>query len=157
MDTRAPNSEGLELRQASLADLPEVRRCAYAAFSKYIERIGKAPAPMGADFVAQIGQGLLHVAVEGARFLGYVAFFPEGDHVHLDSIAVLPEHSGKGIGKRLLGYVERQARRHGLQAVELYTNEAMVENVAMYKRLGYTEIERKHHQGFNRVFFRKSL
>jgi hypothetical protein len=49
------------------------------------------------------------------------------------------------------------ARLDGLQAVELYTNEAMVENLAMYERMGYREIQRKHDAGFNRVFFRKAL
>jgi len=45
----------------------------------------------------------------------------------------------------------------GVDVVELYTNEIMTENIAIYTRLGYDEIERKHEDGFNRVFFRKLL
>lgn len=45
----------------------------------------------------------------------------------------------------------------GLPAVELYTNEAMTENQAIYSKLGYVETEKKHQDGFNRVFYRKSL
>jgi ribosomal protein S18 acetylase RimI-like enzyme len=151
------NRENLQIRRATLDDCANVRSCAQAAYSKYIDRIGKAPAPMGADFAAQIEEGIVHVALLGLQFVGYVVFYRQGDHVHLESVAVLPEQTGKGIGKELLCYVERAARLDGLKAVELYTNEAMVENLAMYTRLGYREIQRKHHAGFKRVFFRKSL
>jgi ribosomal protein S18 acetylase RimI-like enzyme len=127
------------------------------AYGKYIERIGKAPAPMHADFARQIEQGLIHVALRARQFAGYVAFFPEGDHLHLDAVAVLPEHSGKGVGKALIGYVEQVARQGGFKAVELYTNEAMTENLAMYPKLGYLETHRKRDAGYNRVFYRKTL
>ena len=153
----ALNSEDFQIRQATLDDFANVRSCAQAAYSKYIDRIGQAPAPMDADFAAQIEQGIVHVALFELQFVGYVVFYREGDHLHLESVAVLPEQTGKGIGKELLGYVERTARLDGLKAVELYTNEAMVENLAMYSKMGYREIQRKHHAGFKRVFFRKSL
>ena len=72
-------------------------------------------------------------------------------------MAVLPELSGKGIGKRLIEHVEQAGRQEGMKAVELYTNEAMIENLSMYVRLGYVEYVRKQQAGFNRVFFRKEL
>jgi Acetyltransferase (GNAT) family len=68
-----------------------------------------------------------------------------------------PEHSGKGLGRGLIGFVEHVARRDGFQAVELYTNEAMTENLAMYPKLGYRETHRKQDAGYNRVFFRKTV
>ena len=57
----------------------------------------------------------------------------------------------------LMEYVEQTARTHGANAVELYTNETMTENLAMYPKLGYIEIVRKQQHGFNRVFFRKLM
>jgi len=112
---------------------------------------------MNADLASQIAQGLVHVALCERRFAGYVVFYNEGDHVHLESVAVLPEQSGKGVGRALIAHVESVARSQGSRAVELYTNEAMVENLAMYPKLGYVEVQRKRHAGFNRVFFRKTL
>jgi GNAT superfamily N-acetyltransferase len=112
---------------------------------------------MNADFDQQIEQGLVYVATCGPQFGGYVVFYPEGDHLHLDAVAVLPEHSGKGLGRGLIGFVEHVARRDGFQAVELYTNEAMTENLAMYPKLGYRETHRKQDAGYNRVFFRKAV
>jgi hypothetical protein len=41
--------------------------------------------------------------------------------------------------------------------VTLYTNEAMVENLRLYRRLGFVETDRRVEDGYRRVFFRKSL
>lgn len=81
----------------------------------------------------------------------------EGDHVHLENVAVLPEYSGRGVGTRLIAHVERATREAGYHAVELYTNEVMTENLAMYAKVGYVEIIRRRVAGFNRVFFRKEV
>ncbi len=86
-----------------------------------------------------------------------MVFYPQGDHIHLESVAVMPERTGTGIGKALIGYVEGMAKSEGLKAVELYTNEVMIENVALYQKMGYREIQRKLQAGFNRVFFKKAL
>ena len=41
--------------------------------------------------------------------------------------------------------------------LRLYANEVMVENIALYERLGYRETERLMHRGFHRVFMRKEV
>ncbi len=153
----AENDDAIQVRRAVPPDLGNIRSCAQVAYGKYIERIGKAPAPMNADFAAQIEEGIVYVALRGLQFAGYVVFYPEGDHLHLEAVAVLPAHTGKGVGKALIRYVERAAQLAGLKAVELYTNEAMTENLAMYPKMGYRETQRKHDAGYNRVFFRKQL
>jgi hypothetical protein len=38
------------IRQAVSADLAEIESCAIAAYTMYVERIGKKPAPMVANF-----------------------------------------------------------------------------------------------------------
>lgn len=112
---------------------------------------------MHADFASQIAEGCVDVATCESRFVGYVVFYPEGDHIHLENVAVVPEYSGRGIGKHLIQHVERAARDAGYDAVELYTNEAMTENLAMYPRIGYVEVDRRRQAGFNRVLFRKQV
>jgi ribosomal protein S18 acetylase RimI-like enzyme len=118
--------------------------------------MGKEPAPMNADFAARIENGTVYVAICEHKFAGYVVCYSEGNHFHLESVAVLPEQSRRGIGTALIGYVERMARCKGVNAVELYTNEVMLENIAMYQKMGYEEISRKRQAEFNRVFFRKT-
>jgi hypothetical protein len=66
VEAYALSGEDFQMRKAKLEDLANVRSCAQAAYSKYIDRLGKAPAPMEADFAAQIEQGIVHVALRGA-------------------------------------------------------------------------------------------
>ena len=147
----------IEIRLATADDLSEIQACARAAYARYVERMGREPAPMVADFASQISLGRIYVGIYESLFAGYVVFYPEKDHFHLENIAVLPSLTGKGIGKKLLEHVEQTTRASGFNAVELYTNEMMTENLGMYPKLGYVEIERRQQDGFNRVFFRKAV
>jgi ribosomal protein S18 acetylase RimI-like enzyme len=151
------NNELTQIREATLGDLDDVQACARDAYSKYIDRIGAEPAPMSADFGSLIARGRVHVAVYQGQFAGYVVFYPEGEHLHLENVAVLPARAGKGIGRKLIEHVEWTARQQGFKSIELYTNEAMTENLAMYPKFGYLETGRTHQDGFDRVFFRKAL
>jgi ribosomal protein S18 acetylase RimI-like enzyme len=147
----------IQIRSATAGDLADIQSCARAAYAVYVERMGREPAPMIADFASQIELGQVQAALCESSFAGYVVFYCEEDHLHLENVAVVPAHAGKGIGKKLVACVEQAAREKGLAAVELYTNEAMTENLAMYPKLGYIETERKQQDGFNRVFFRKPI
>ena len=146
------------IRKAVADDEAAIQECADKAFSGYISLIGRQPAPMTADFSAQIAAGQIYVVLnDGGNLLGYIAFFPQGNHMNLDSIAVLPAAAGRGIGKKLITFCEAEARRLGLEAVHLYTNEMMTANLSIYPRLGYVEVDRRTDEGFNRVFFQKKL
>ncbi len=147
----------IAIRPAHDDDLATISGCAHAAYRIYVERIGRPPAPMCADFALQIRRGIVHVALAGDAFAGYVVFYPQGDDLMLESVAVLPEFSGRGIGRALIEHAEAAARLLGLDAVRLYTNEAMTENLALYPRLGYQETGRRIEDGFRRVYFRKTI
>ncbi len=147
----------MRIRQAISADLDAVKRCAEEAYMKYVPRMGTKPAPMIADFAGQIGAKVVHVIVEDGSVLGFIVLYPRDDHIHLENVAVFPEQIGRGIGGKLLAFAEHEARRLGLPAVELYTNEKMTENLSMYPHLGYQEIDRRKEASFSRVYFRKNL
>ncbi len=153
----AMDSLPIQIRLAIADDLIDVQSCARVSYSKYVERMGREPAPMVADFANQIGLSQVYIALYKSLFAGYAVFYPEGDHLHLESVAVVPSYAGQGIGKILIEYVEKAARDNCLNAVELYTNEVMTENLTMYPKLGYVETERKQQTGFSRVFFRKPV
>ena len=147
----------VEIRQAEPGDTDAVQFCAQAAYQMYVERIGKQPAPMMADFAGQISDGIVWVLTVQNAVAGFVVYYSRGDHIHLENVAVDPEYRGKGLGGRLIKYVEDQALCNGAQAVELYTNAKMTENLKLYPRLGYAEIVRRREDGFDRVYFRKDL
>ena len=75
----------------------------------------------------------------------------------VENVAVARSAQGRGLGRRLLEHAEDQALRLGLPETRLYTNAAMTENLAIYPRLGYAEVNRRTEDGFDRVYFRKDL
>ena len=148
----------MKIRSAAPDDVSAVRACAEEAYAPYIAAIGRKPAPMVADFVAQIGAGQVHVAEdETSSFLGFIVYFPNADHMFLENVAVVSAAAGRGIGKALISHCEAEARSLGLSAIRLYTNEKMTANLSIYPRLGYTETGRRTEDGFNRVYFVKTI
>jgi len=145
------------IRVAQPSDVSAIQTCADAAYQPYIERMNKKPAPMVANFDNQVAKGIVSVAMQHSELVGYVVYYPVANIMHLENVAVVPRHAGAGVGKRLIRHVENQAAANGFTCVELYTNELMHENLAMYPKLGYVETERKTQSGFNRVFFSKTV
>ena len=145
------------IRPAERGDAAVVRDLVRMAYSKYVERIGKEPAPMLEDYDALIRAGEVWVWDEGGEVLGVLVMRPADDHLFVDNVAVAPGHQGKGLGRELLAFAEERAEREGLPEVRLYTNEKMHENLAVYARLGFEETERKIDGGYRRVFMRKRL
>jgi ribosomal protein S18 acetylase RimI-like enzyme len=135
-----------------------IRNCANEAYAQYVERIGREPAPMVADFESQIEQGIVYVSIDDQNDIqGFIVFYPKEDQVHLENVAVFKQYQGMGVGKQLISYCEKTAAQNGFSTIELYTNEKMTENLDVYPRLGYTETGRRQEDGFNRVFFRKEI
>jgi ribosomal protein S18 acetylase RimI-like enzyme len=145
------------LRPATLGDREAIERIVEAAYGGYVERIGRRPAPMDADYTALIGDGLVTVADRDGVVLGMIVLVPMADHVLVENVAVDPAAQRGGVGRRLMAHAEDEARALGLSELRLYTNEHMVENIAWYPRLGYRETERRAESGFARVFFEKRL
>jgi ribosomal protein S18 acetylase RimI-like enzyme len=146
------------IRQAVANDEAAVRACAEQAYSQYISTIGRKPAPMSADYRTQIAEGLVHLATgEQDELRGFIVFFPVDQHMLLENVAVSEAGRGQGIGKALIQFCEAEARRLGLASVRLYTNAKMTDNLSIYPRLGYLEVERRTEDGFDRVYFEKTL
>ena len=144
-------------RPAREGEAETLRRIAAAAYQHYVPRIGRAPAPMTADYTAAVHRGQAWVAVEDGEVTGFVILVTEPGYLLLENVAVLPAAQGRGIGARLLALAEEHARSLRLPEIRLYTNEAMTENLTYYARHGYTETHRMQQDGFQRVFFRKRL
>ena len=112
---------------------------------------------MTADYADLIGRGEVWVADEAGRVVGVLVLRPGATELLLENVAVVPERQGRGIGRVLIAFAERKARDLGLTEISLYTNERMVENIHLYRKLGYVETDRRVEDGFARVFFRKPI
>ncbi|WP_419912565.1 GNAT family N-acetyltransferase [Hoeflea sp.] len=145
------------LRRADSKDEIAIAACARKAYQKFVERIGREPAPMTADFASQIADGMIFVLADDDDLLGFVAFYDAQDCVFLENIAVDPVHHGKGYGRMMIDFVEQYALKNEFRSVRLYTNIHMTENLTIYRSLGYRETGRGEQDGFHRVFFEKAI
>ena len=147
----------MRIRQAADGDVTAIRGVVEAAYSGYVPRIGRPPAPMTADYETLVAAGDVWVADADGRVVGVLVIRASGNALELENVAVDPAEQGRGHGGALVSFAESHARESRLTAVELYTNEAMVENLALYPKLGFVETERRVEDGFRRVYFRKTL
>jgi len=155
--TAARHDPALRVRRASAHERDEVRALVREAYSRYVPRIGREPAPMNADYAALIGEASVWVGTVADQLVGVLVLQPGPRSLMLENVAVATTWQGRGIGRALIGFAEDRARALGLDEITLYTNEQMTENLALYPALGYEEVERRSEDGFRRVFFRKRL
>lgn len=144
-----------DIRQASAADLPAVEEIIAAAYRGYLSRMDRPPAPMLRDYAPAVEAGSLWVT--GDPVTGLISLIPQGDSLLVENVAVSPRAQGTGVGRALMDFAERRARRLKAARLALYTNEIMTENQAIYARLGYREVERKTVDGYRRVYMEKPL
>lgn len=157
---------------ATIEDADTIKQMVRAAYTKYIERIGKEPAPMADDYHALIAGQAQDVYVllrrregnqddDGGRgaVVGSILLSdsPLDDSLKVNNLLVAPSAQGRGYGRLLMGFAEETARAQGRPALTLFTNEKMYENLALYPRMGFLEVDRRVEDGYRRVYFRKSL
>lgn len=146
------------IRPATPSDVPAIRAIAGAAYAPYVPLIGREPAPMIADFDADVATGHADVALIGDTVAGYIVHRRVAERTWLlENVAVAPDTQGTGLGRALIANAEAAARAEGATEITLYTNAKMEANQALYPRLGYVEIRRATEDGFDRVFYRKAL
>jgi|HubBroStandDraft_5_1064220.scaffolds.fasta_scaffold36652_2 GNAT superfamily N-acetyltransferase len=143
------------VRQATVDDLPSVQEVVTAAYAKYLDRMGRPPAPLLSDYRALLEAGDLWVT--GRPVTGLIVLTQSGDSLHVDNVAVHPSAQGTGLGRQLMEFAERQAEQRGLRRLTLYTHEVMVENQLIYVHFGYREVYRRTENGYRRVYMEKLL
>lgn len=142
------------IRPATVDDICAIEAIVHAAYSPYIERIGRKPGPMLDDYHQQVTAERVHVLEHAGQVHGFVVLIHHEKYLLLDNLAVAPGAQGLGYGRLLLEFTERQARQG---SIRLYTNEAMSENIALYTRKGYVETHRAEENGLRRVYMQKDL
>jgi SAM-dependent methyltransferase len=150
-----PLTPPVEVRLATPADLPAIRRVIAAAYDRYLSRMDRPPAPLLRDYAGAVDTGA--VWVTGNPIVGLISLTAADDVMFVENVAVHPDQQGSGLGRRLMEFAEEQARHRNLRRLALYTNEVMTENQAIYLHLGYRVTDRRSEDGYRRLYFAKTL
>ena len=102
--------------------------------------------------------GLFLIATLRADPVGCGALkFHDGEPAELKRMWVAESVRGLGIGRRLLGELERRAAAGGAPAVRLETNKALTEAIALYRASGYREVGAFNSEPYAHHWFEKQL
>jgi ribosomal protein S18 acetylase RimI-like enzyme len=146
-------SDTLVLRTAMAADAPAIAATIAAAFIQYRGRLvpeSSAFRETPEAITEQIGAGSsVIVAERDGTMIGCVVAEPMEGDLYFGRLAVLPEARGLGLARHLIAAVEDEARRRGLPGVRLGVRIALEANQRLFNSLGYREISREAHPGFD--------
>ena len=149
-----PAGAATSIRPARPGEAAVVAELVERAYGHYVERIGHRPGPMDYDYDALVAAGevwLLH----DRELAGLVVLRTVEERLFVDNVAVEPRRQGEGLGRELLAFAETEAIARGLGELRLLTNVAMTENIALYRRLGWQEYDRRIEGPYSRVYFRR--
>jgi ribosomal protein S18 acetylase RimI-like enzyme len=159
----------ITISRATVDDVPAIKQMVNESYAKYVERIGKPPAPMTADyeallkthdvFVLRPGDSSFSSSSTETEAVGSIVLQApqDSDALQINNLVVSVASQGKGYGRILMNLAEEIAKEKGRVALELFTNVKMWENIGLYAKLGFDETERKVDSGYERVYFRKEL
>jgi predicted N-acetyltransferase YhbS len=144
-------------RRATPEDLPRVLDVVAAAFAGMAGRID--PPSSARDLtIAALAQREVWVA--GTPVVACMTLEPAGDLLLLGKLAVWPDWQGQGLGRWMVDAAVAQAAQRGFHGVVLQTRIELVENHAAFRAMGFVEVARTAHPGFDRptsLTFRKAL
>jgi DNA-binding MarR family transcriptional regulator len=150
VDAMATVDRLLRLGQVTIAPedpySPDADACLRAYFAEIDERFDSgydvdAAEPFAVDDMVE-PEGTLLLARIGERPVGCGAlhFFPDGV-ADVKRMWVDPTTRGLGLGRRMLVELETVALARGVSLLRLETNRSLVEAIALYRSLGYDEVD----------------
>jgi ribosomal-protein-alanine N-acetyltransferase len=85
---------------------------------------------------------LVVVARTEGKIAGFAIMRYGDDAAHLDLLGVRPDHRGRGLGRRLLEWLEQPALVAGIRSVRLEVRESNAAARRFYEHLGYRPLRR---------------
>ena len=131
----------------------------YAELSRRFARgydVALSRDPDATDMIAP--RGAFFVALSDGLPLGCVGLKGAGSPLaEIKRLWVAPAARGLGLARRLMDAAETAARQLSITTLRLDTNSALGEAMQLYRRTGWTEIERFNDDPYPDLFFEKRL
>ncbi|MFK8035119.1 MAG: GNAT family N-acetyltransferase [Hyphomicrobiales bacterium] len=127
------------IRMARSTDANALASCIEAAYAKYEERIADLP-NVSEGIADEIANKQVWVALESGEIVASLFLAANDGFLKLENLAVHPNHSGKGLGRRLTELAENEARLQGYEELRLNTHLEIPENIKLYEHLGWEKI-----------------
>ncbi|QDC11703.1 GNAT family N-acetyltransferase [Oceanicola sp. D3] len=86
----------------------------------------------------------------GARVVACGFASPRRPVLYLGKLAVTEQLRGRGLLRQMVALAEEMARDGGFEALELQSRVELVENHATFAALGFKEVARTAHEGYDR-------
>jgi ribosomal protein S18 acetylase RimI-like enzyme len=157
-------SDTLVLRAATAADAAAVAATIAAAFEQYRGKLepesgafGETTEGIAAELARDSGA---IIAERNGQIVGCVMLKLMDDDLYFGRLSVMPAARGLGIARRLIEAIEDEARRRELAGIRLGVRIVLTENQRLFASLGYVEISREAHEGFDHptsINMRKAL
>jgi len=136
----------INIRPALPSEADLVQRISAAAYiPAYAAVIGTAPKPAFEDYRARIARKEAWLLEDARLPVAILILERHPDHLLVYSVAVLPDHQGRGHARALLAFAETEAASTGVPELRLYTNRRMTANLELYRRCGFRDTGARPH------------
>jgi DNA-binding MarR family transcriptional regulator/GNAT superfamily N-acetyltransferase len=141
---------------------PHARHCVQEYFAELDRRFDTGFDPglsiSAGDDELRPPAGLFLVATLQGKPIGSGALkFHNDAPTEIKRMWVAESARGLGVGRRLLGELEKHAADHGAKAVRLETNKSLVEAISLYRSAGYLEVAPFNTEPYAHHWFEKQL
>jgi N-acetylglutamate synthase-like GNAT family acetyltransferase len=142
------------IRKAIREDAAGLKNCMESAYATYQIRMnGERLPPMDVDYLSEIKNYPTWVVEQLGEIAGGLIMVFEDNLASIANIAVDPNFQSQGIGGELMKFAESKAREKQVSELHLATHVLLVENISLYRHLGWVETGRDA----TKVFMKKSI
>ncbi len=134
----------MNICKAQEIDLEEILKLQYLAYqseAKLLNNYSIQPLTQTLeDLIIEYKNGVNYKAIIDQQIIGSVRGYVQEGTLYIGKLIVHPDFQGKGIGTKLLEYIENDHK--GLRK-ELFTSDKSIRNIRLYERCGYTPFKTK--------------
>jgi len=141
---------------------PHAQHCLHSYFAELNRRFDEGFDP-GRSIPASEAEmrppaGVFLVATLRGEPVGSGALkFHDSEPAEIKRMWVDESARGLGVGRRILGELEKHAAEHGVRAIRLETNRTLVEAISLYRSAGYEEVPAFNDEPYAHHWFQKQI